>query len=236
MAKRRMFSLDVVDTDNFLNMPCSARLLYYDLGMHADDDGFLQNVNKIMRSTGATKDDMNVLIARGFIIPFESGIVVIRHWKLNNQIKPDRYKQSVCLAELKQIGIDESKEYVLLSEHTEASPLWNHSGSITEPQVRRGKDRSEKSRGGYSLPAASDMSQDSKGNVDIVSLIKQFNLFDCPSTHKELGADLKKVGEKKLLEALSKAAEKNSRDHVSVAFYRTILYGSQDPYANYPTF
>lgn len=113
MANRRMFSLDVIDTDAFLDMPCSARLLYYDLGMRADDDGFLQSVQKILRFTGATKDDLNVLISRGFVIPFDSGVVVIRHWRMNNDIKKDRYKPTVCVKEKALLVLNAAKDYAL---------------------------------------------------------------------------------------------------------------------------
>lgn len=82
MAKKRMFSLDVTDTDLFLDMPTSARLLYFDLGMRADDDGFISNYKKIVRMTGASEDDIKILIAKNFLIPFNTGIIVIRHWKI----------------------------------------------------------------------------------------------------------------------------------------------------------
>ena len=86
-----MFSLQVVDTDHFLDMPATARLLFYDLGMRADDDGFLQNAQRIARATGAGKDDLALLVAKGYVIPFDSGVFVIRHWGVNNQIRRDRY-------------------------------------------------------------------------------------------------------------------------------------------------
>ena len=92
MARRRMFSLDVVDTDRFLDMPTSAQNLYYSLGMRADDDGFVSNPKRIAASCGSCIDDLRLLITKDYIIPFDSGVIVITDWKVNNQIKSDRYK------------------------------------------------------------------------------------------------------------------------------------------------
>ena len=90
MAERRMFAKSIVDSDAFIDMPMSARLLYYDLGMRADDDGFVNSPKKIMRMIGATNDDMNILLMRKFVIAFESGVVVIKHWRIHNYIQSDR--------------------------------------------------------------------------------------------------------------------------------------------------
>ncbi len=95
MAERRMFKKSVIESDAFLDMPSSTRLLYYDIGMMADDDGFINNIKRIIRMTGASEDDLNVLIARSFVIKFESGIIVIKHWKMHNYIKKDRYKPTI---------------------------------------------------------------------------------------------------------------------------------------------
>ena len=83
IANRRMFSLDVVDTDLFLDMPVSTQCLYFHLGMRADDDGFVNSPKKITSMTGCKTDDLRILISKGFLLPFENGVVVIRHWKPN---------------------------------------------------------------------------------------------------------------------------------------------------------
>lgn len=106
MAQKRMFSLSVVDTDNFLEMPVSARLLYYELGMRADDDGFVDNWKKILLFTGLKEDDLKVLILKSFVIPFESGVIVIRHWRMNNYLQSDRYKATIYQEEFKQLNYD----------------------------------------------------------------------------------------------------------------------------------
>ena len=113
MANKRMFSLSVVDTDKFLEMPISSRLLYYELGMRADDDGFVDNWKKILMFTGLTNDDLKLLITKQFIIPFESGVIVIKHWRLNNYLQKDRTKPTIYQQELKQLGIDKNNVYTL---------------------------------------------------------------------------------------------------------------------------
>lgn len=105
MASRRMFSLQVVDTDKFIDMSISARLLYYELGMRADDDGFISSPLKIIRSIGCSTDDLKLLIAKGYVISFDSGIIVIRHWKMNNYIQKDRYNKTIYQDEAKKLSL-----------------------------------------------------------------------------------------------------------------------------------
>lgn len=116
MAQKRMFNLSVVDTDNFLEMPISSRLLYYELGMRADDDGFVDDWKKILLFTGLKQDDMKVLISKSFIIPFESGVIVIRHWRLNNYLQKDRVKPTIYQDELKELTVDDSNVYNLYTK------------------------------------------------------------------------------------------------------------------------
>ena len=111
MAERRMFAKTIIDSDVFTDMPISARLLYYDLAMRADDDGFVNSPKKIMRFVGASMDDMNVLIAKQFIIPFESGVVVIKHWKIHNYIQKDRYKATSYQAEKESLTLKNGTYY-----------------------------------------------------------------------------------------------------------------------------
>lgn len=113
MANKRMFSLSVVDTDNFLEMPISSRLLYYELGMRADDDGFVDNWKKILMFTGLKEDDLKILISKMFIIPFESGVIVIRHWRMNNYLQKDRIKPTIHQEELSKLELDENNVYTM---------------------------------------------------------------------------------------------------------------------------
>lgn len=95
MANRRMFSLDVVNTDIFLDLPISSQALYFHLGMRADDDGFISSPRRIIAMISAAQDDLKILIAKGFVIALEGGLVVIRHWKQNNYLQSDRYKKTI---------------------------------------------------------------------------------------------------------------------------------------------
>ena len=95
MAERRMFSKSIIDSDLFLDMPATTQMLYFHLAMRADDDGFINNPKRIMRMIGASDDDMRILIAKQFVILFDSGIVVIKHWRIHNYIRSDRYKPSI---------------------------------------------------------------------------------------------------------------------------------------------
>lgn len=113
MAERRMFKKEILESDNFLDMPLSTQALYFHLNMRADDDGFVNNPKRIQKMIGATDDDMKILIAKSFILVFESGIIVIRHWKLHNYIQKDRYKQTLYQDELKMLNLDERKIFTL---------------------------------------------------------------------------------------------------------------------------
>lgn len=113
MAKKRMFSLDVIDTDTFIEMPISSRLLYYELGMRADDDGFVDNWKKIMAFTGLKEDDLKILITKKYVIPFDSGVIVIRHWRMNNYLQSDRKKATIYKEELNNLHLDNNNVYNL---------------------------------------------------------------------------------------------------------------------------
>ena len=94
MATRRMLSLKIIDTDAFLEMPASSQLLYFHLTMRADDEGFVDSPKRIMRLIGVGDDDLKILIAKRFILTFESGIVVIKHWLIHNTIRMDRFNKT----------------------------------------------------------------------------------------------------------------------------------------------
>lgn len=135
MAERRMFAKSIVLSDAFLDMPMSARCLYFTLAMLADDDGFINSPKSIMRQCGATTDDMNILIAKCFVLTFESGVVVIKHWRIHNLIQKDRYRETKYLEEKAMLTLDVNKAY------TEMVPECIQTVSNPEPQVRLGKDR-----------------------------------------------------------------------------------------------
>jgi hypothetical protein len=113
MAERRMFAKTIIDSDAFLDMSMSAQALYFHLAMRADDEGFVNNPKKIQRMTGASDDDLKILIAKKFIIPFESGIVVIKHWKIHNYIRGDRIQETKYHKEKHLLSLNENGSYTL---------------------------------------------------------------------------------------------------------------------------
>lgn len=140
MAERRMFAKTIIDSDAFLDMPLSSQALYFHLSMRADDDGFINNPKKIQRMVGASDDDLKLLIAKRFIIPFESGIVVIKHWKIHNYIRNDRYKETMYQEEKALLDVKENKAYTMLPS---GIPNSNQPVYQMDTQVRLGQDRLE---------------------------------------------------------------------------------------------
>ena len=116
MAERRMFAKTIIDSDAFIDMPLSTQALYFHLSMRADDDGFINNAKKIQRMIGASDDDLKMLAAKRFIIPFDTGIVVIKHWKIHNYIRGDRKKDTVYPEEMSLLTEKENGAYSLKSE------------------------------------------------------------------------------------------------------------------------
>ena len=111
MAKKRMFSIDIVGSDAFLDLPYSAQCLYFQLGMRADDDGFVGNPKTIQRIAGTTASDLELLVKKRFLLQFPSGVIVIKHWKINNDIKKDRYSPTVYTDEFQMLSTKENKAY-----------------------------------------------------------------------------------------------------------------------------
>lgn len=139
MAERRMIAKSIVFSDDFLDMPLSSRCLYFTFLTIADDDGFINNPKSIIRQCGASNDDLRLLIAKSYIIPFESGVIVIKHWKMHNYIKSDRYKETPCKDEKSQLITLKDKSYALKNDEP-LEPLKNEqciqSGTEVEPQDR----------------------------------------------------------------------------------------------------
>ena len=106
-----MFAKTITESDAFLDMPLSSQCLYFHLGMVADDDGFVNAPKKIQRMIGASSDDLKLLIAKKFLLPFESGVVVIKHWKMNNYLRNDRYKKTVYQEEKALLKTNENGSY-----------------------------------------------------------------------------------------------------------------------------
>lgn len=129
MAQRRMFSPKIVSSDAFLDMPTSSRELYFQLGMYADDDGFV-NPRFVMRMTGASQDDLKVIISKRFVLPFENGVIIIKHWLINNTIRQDRYTPTVYTEQKKLLKVKENGAY------TELATGWQPNGNQMAPEVK----------------------------------------------------------------------------------------------------
>ena len=124
-----MFAKRIIDSDAFLDMPLSTQSLYFHLSMRADDEGFINNPKRIQRMIGASDDDCKLLIAKGFILVFETGVIVIKHWKIHNYIQKDRFKPTICSEEKKEIVTEEDGTYTRCTRN----------GYDPDTQVRIGK-------------------------------------------------------------------------------------------------
>lgn len=144
MADKRMFSKQITDSDAFLDMPLSTQSLYFHLGMAADDDGFVNSPKRTQRIIGCSNDDFNLLIAKGFLIPFESGVVVIKHWKINNYIRSDRYKETAYTEEKALLTTKENGAYSLVGIPDGSQVVYADKNSIEE--IRLDKNICPKSK------------------------------------------------------------------------------------------
>ncbi|HFR4576645.1 TPA: DnaD domain protein [Streptococcus suis] len=143
MAQRRMFSKEITTSDHFVDMPQSTQLLYFHLGMEADDEGFIGNARMLSRAYGANSDDLKLLQAKGFIIIFESGVTVVKDWNLNNQIRKDRLKPTIYQAEKSLLTLDNTGVYQLANQlPTKCQPNGNQ--LPTKCPHRLGKDSIDK--------------------------------------------------------------------------------------------
>ncbi len=142
MAERRMFSKTIIDSDNFLDMPMSAQLLYFHLAMRADDEGFINSPKKIQRIIGASDDDARLLIAKSYIIPFDSGIVVVKHWRIHNLIRKDRFTPTKCIDERAELRLDANNSYTI-GEGLPLDGTKKERKPLTEAQQKRLEARKE---------------------------------------------------------------------------------------------
>ena len=125
MAERRMMAKSIIKSDQFLEMPMSSQLLYFHLLSDADDDGFINAPKSIMRVIGAKEDDMKILQAKGYTIPFDSGVIIIKHWRIHNSLRKDRYNPNPQLEnERKQLTLNDKKEYELMQPWQPVVAKW----------------------------------------------------------------------------------------------------------------
>lgn len=147
MARRRMFSLDVVDTDKFMDMPPTTQNLYFHLGMRADDDGFVSSPKKVAMICGSCATDLQLLVSNDFIIPFENGVILITDWKANNYLRKDRYTESRFKEYLDTVEVDNDKYIVAASSTSLTCGIPKDNQTVdkrhTDGCHRLGKDRIE---------------------------------------------------------------------------------------------
>ena len=178
MAERRMFAKTIIDSDAFLDMPLSSQALYFHLSMRADDEGFINNPKKIQRMIGASEDDLKVLLAKKFIIAFESGVVVVKHWLIHNYIRNDRYKPTVYCEEKSRLTVKDNKAYSLESDNTQEVYQTDTNGiptvskrdtqdSIGKDRIELGKDSIERERAGAHAHAREETPVDEKNRYGI---------------------------------------------------------------------
>jgi hypothetical protein len=210
MANRRMFSMKIIDTDAFMDMPQSSQLLYFHLAMNADDDGFVSNPKKIMRSIGSSDDDYKVLVAKKFIIPFESGVCVIKHWLIHNLIRSDRYTETQYVREKSKLFIDNKTKKYSLNKQNNINVIPNDNQMT--PQVSIDKDRLDKDS--ISLPADAGEPKPRKDQEiwDIINLFKSVNpsyerLFSNKTQRASVERLLAKYGVDKLSATISALPE-----------------------------
>lgn len=145
MAEKRMFTQKIIDSDPFLDMPLSTQALYFHLNMRADDDGFINNPKRIQRTIGASEDDLRLLIAKRFVIGFENGVIVIKHWRMHNTLRKDRYNPTQYQEELASLAIKDNNAYTerlpepVLTDGNHMATTWQPDGNHLVPQYSIGK-------------------------------------------------------------------------------------------------
>jgi hypothetical protein len=181
MSSKRMFNTQIVDSDAFLSMPLSSQALYFHLGMSADDDGFLNNPVQIARAINASQDDMNLLLLKKFILRFDTGVMVIKHWKINNYIRSDRYKPTLYQDELRQLEVKQDGGYrfigVLENEKTpinqQVLPVgYQNATEIRLDKIKLDKSSIDKGSNNNDLYFIDQLNKDVKKNTTFETLEK----------------------------------------------------------------
>lgn len=171
MAERRMFTKKIIDSDAFLDMPLSTQSLYFHLNMRADDDGFLNNPKKIQRMIGASDDDLKLLFAKRFVLSFDNGVVVIKHWRMHNLIRKDRYSPTQYTEEMDTLTVKSDGSYTERADDDLLTPPWqqddNQSGNQAATQYRLGEYRS----GEYRLEAGKDITTTTTGEAPLLTTV-----------------------------------------------------------------
>ena len=233
MAERRMFCKKITESDAFLDMPLSSQALYFHLNMAADDDGFVNNPKKIVRSIGASEDDYKLLIAKRFIITFESGVIVIKHWKMHNYLRIDRYKPTDYAEEKSMLGLKQNKSYTL-----DKDKMVYQMDTKCIPSVSVGKDRLGKDRLGKDKDILSDKQKEQFANnmtpitIDVVTYLNEkANTNFRPMADKTKRCIKARVNEGFTLEDFKKVIDKKVNEWMGTEFQQYLrpetLFGTK---------
>ena len=174
-----MFRLDVLETDAFMDMPLTTQALYFHLNLRADDDGFIGNPNQIIRSIGASGDDLKLLIAKRFVLIFEDGVIVIKHWRLHNTLSMNRYKETNFLEDKALLRIKDNNSYTF----DENCPMIKDEKYI-ESSNRQTKDKqktNKRQQKTYPDKNSIDKNSIDKNSIDKNNILSNTNVLDCPS-------------------------------------------------------
>lgn len=232
MASKRMFATQIIDSDAFLDMSLSTQALYFHLCMRADDDGFVNNPKRIMRLLGSGDDELKLLIAKKFLIPFESGVVVIKHWRIHNYIQSDRYKPTAYQDELKQLGLKDNKAYTLMDttciqngsidkqENSKNKPETPPNGMDTkciqnvsnlDTQTRLDKTREDKNRldkDSIDKTREDSLSSVVHSNIEVFKHFEKCGFMVSSMLMEKIAADIEVFGSKNLMDAATEAMER----------------------------
>lgn len=176
MAEKRMFAKTIIDSDEFMEMPATAQILYFHLAMRADDDGFVNSPKRIMRMIGSGEDDMKLLIVKQFVIPFESGVVVIKHWKIHNYIRKDTYSETQYKAEKSRLTLDGNNAYLINCDESVTDTLRERNEPVTVPSTQDSIDKNRLDK--LSITVSNDTVSpdgDERAHVDYKAVVDAFN-------------------------------------------------------------
>lgn len=223
MASKRMIAKNIVDSDNFLEMPTTAQLLYFHLLVRGDDEGFIDNPRSIMRNVRCTEDDMRILIAKQYIIPFASGIVVIKHWKIHNYIRKDRLKATEYTEEKAMLSLNDNDVYEVSDECQSVDNLLTDKcqpkGNQMAGQYRLDKIRLDKSSSSREIEEATTTTLVSE---ELLSLYQDNIHPISPLEYEKLADDVERYGEQWCIEAIKRAVLRNKR---TLGYIEGILNG-----------
>lgn len=227
MAERRMFAKTIIDSDAFLDMPLSSQALYFHLSMRADDDGFINNPKKIQRMIGCGDDDLKLLIAKKFLILFESGVIVIKHWRIHNYIQKDRYKETVYTEEKSLLHFKKNKAYTLCPQ-SDTKCIQDGDSEKTEGNAKTSKiedsdqciqdvykvETQDRDRLGKSKDSLGKDRTDKDNSSVVVCNIEVFKHFEkcgfivTPMLMEKISADIEVFSPIWLMDAASEALER----------------------------